>query len=127
MQDSAPEFVGPDEGSIFVAVGKSAKFSFKFTGDFRKIDFGVHSRSRDFFEFILIRVTKATPLTFKFHPEYVGRISWAGNENVSPVEAVFILSNVSIEDSRTYSCEVNKGLDIITRWVDLIVTGKRLS
>ena len=70
-------------------------------------------------------MTKGTPLTFQYLPEYSGRISWAGNENVSPVEAVFVLSNVSPSDSRRYGCKVSK-TGSNTRVVDLIVIGKSL-
>ena len=76
---------------------------------------------------IAIRVTKGTPLTLQYNPEYAGRISWAGNEKVSPVEAVFILSNVSQRDSKIYGCKVSLGATAKTRTVDLIVTGERLS
>ena len=71
-------------------------------------------------------MTKGTPLTFQYLPEYLGRISWVGNVNVSPKEAVFILSNVSQSDSRQYGCRINRNGLGTTRVVDLIVTGKRL-
>ena len=69
-------------------------------------------------------MTKGTPLTFQYLPEYSGRISWVGNVNVSPKEAVFILSNVSQSDSRQYGCRINRDGLGTTRVVDLIVTGK---
>ena len=125
FKDSAPNFVGPDGGSIFVAVGKSAKFSFKFTGAFDKIEFGVIS-SAGIFQTIVIRVTNGPPLAFNYNPEYLGRISWAGNENVFPVEAVFILFNVSQSDSKKYGCRASQGATAGSRVIDLIVTGKRL-
>ena len=124
MQDSAPDFVEPVKGSIFVAAGKSAKFSFRFTGDFDEIDFGLSVAGS--VKTVAIRVTKGTPLSFQYLPEYSGRISWAGKENVSPKEAVFILSNVSQSDSRKYGCTITRDVIVKTRTVDLIVTGKIL-
>ena len=123
MQDSAPNFVEPVKGSVFVAVGESAKFSFRFTGDFDRIDFGLFNGGG--IKTVAIRVTNGRPLTFQYLPEYSGRISWAGNENVSPVEAVFILSNVSQSDSRKYGYRIIKDGVGEQRTVDLIVTGKK--
>ena len=76
------------------------------------------------FQTIVIRVTNGPPLAFNYNPEYLGRISWAGNENVSPVEAVFILSNVSQSDSKEYGCTAAQGAAAGSRIIDLIVTGK---
>ena len=125
MLDSATTFIQSFEKSVFAAAGKNAKFSFKFTGGFDFIDFGPSKASA--IQSVAIRVTKGTPLTFQHLPKYKERVSWAGNEKVSPVEAVFILSNVSQDDSLKYICKVTKGAPfVVSREVQLIVTGKRL-
>ena len=123
MQDSAPVFVQPVKGSdVFAAVGKSAKFSFRFTGGFDHIDFGPSNDG--FIQTVAIRVTSGASLTFQYLHEYLERISWAGDEKKTcPVEAVFILSNVSQGDSRKYICKIVKDVMTEAREIELIVTG----
>ena len=58
--------------------------------------------------------------------EYKGRISWDKKGNVSPVEVVFSLSNISQSDARKYALNV---IEVIIHErlgsVELTVTGKK--
>ena len=121
-----PILVQPFKDSVFAAIGKSATFSFRFTGSFGNIEFGPWDGSAINPRAIIVsRASKDAPVTILDHPNYKGRISWAGQVSDSPVKAVFILSNVSKADSGSYGYIIDDGGLSIGRTIELTVTGKK--
>ena len=108
-------------------VGSSVNFTWTFTGDPRKIDWGIRKAgSANAFESNrpILSVDRGASRTV-FNQKYYGRIDGIRSGNSQSGKVVFTLSNITMKDMELYLCMLRAGFGDSNQYDDvkLVVKG----
>ncbi|KAL9964204.1 hypothetical protein ACROYT_G027807 [Oculina patagonica] len=95
-----------DGKTVTGSVGSSVNFTWSFSGDADKVDWGLKKDGVNSFENSgkLISLSKYGPVSVTAPSAYIGRVS--GNGDVSSGYVIFTLSSIRKSDERHYGCRI---------------------
>ena len=107
-------------------VNSSFNFSWNFSGDVRRISWGVWDTTNKYFVTILLEVTKSATVQVSSSSTYYGRVVGSHKGNSSYTQAIFTLYSITKKDETIYGCVLYpRNLDLMATYdtVNLAVRG----
>jgi len=98
-------------------VNSSFNFSWNFSGDVRRISWGVWNKANKYFVTILLEVTKSATGQVSSSSTYYGRVVGSRKGNSSYSQVIFTLHSVTKKDETIYGCVLYpRNLDLMAKY-----------
>lgn len=85
-------------------VNSSFNFSWSFSGDVRKISWGVWDTTKDTFVTELVQVTQSVTVQVQSSSAYYGRVDGSRRDSSSNSQVIFTLLSITEKDETVYGC-----------------------
>ena len=101
-------------------VGSTVNFKWSFSGDVRRVVWGITSDGSHYLEYELVSLHTAGSVALVLPSEYAGRVNGSRSGDSSSGHAIFTLSNIRKEDEKFYACLIRPTIPDETSHYDYV-------